>query len=219
MTYDYRQQFNATPIMSIGDSVKLPLPRKINDFNFQMWEEWSATAHAAAAAKAFASFGLSSSGISTGILGSVLGSIVGDSIQLAEMNYGVTINPGMFMLYKRPAFKEHELSWLLAANNEEESKTLKKIIDMMKYHSLPDPISEEPSALWGYPSTCMVTLKPDKYTFKFRPAVIVAVSVDYHAAGTPSYFKSSAPTVVSLSIRLKEISFWTKANFGQIGAD
>lgn len=222
MNYSTEQQYNSTPIMNIGGGIKLPLPRKINDFSFQMWEEWSATAHAADAFRsAFSSAGLSLTG-SGGFFGGFLGSAVTSSKNFLEQENGVAVNPAMFMLYRRPAYKEYELSWLLAASNKQESDNLKKIIDTMKYNSLPSHSGKVPfldqgasvSALWDYPSTCLVTLNPDKYTFKFRPAIIVSVAVDYHASGGPSYFKSGAPTIVSLSLRIKELSFWTKNNFG-----
>lgn len=219
MDYSSEQQYNSAPIMRVGGGIKLPLPRKINDFTFQMWEEWSATAFAADAART----ALSSAGISGGgnsFFSGFLGSAVTSGRNYLEQAAGVAVNPAMFMLYKRPAYKEYELSWLLAPSNKKESDDLKKIIDIMKYNSLPSlsgriPFTDQVSSkLWDYPSTCLVTLTPDKYTFKFRPSVIVSVSADYHAAGGPSYFKSGAPTIVSLSLRLKELSFWTKDNFG-----
>lgn len=218
MDYSTEQQYNTTPIMRVGGGIKLPLPRKINDFTFQMWEEWSATSAAAGIAQsALASAGLT--GVS-GLGGSFLAAARGTR-NFIEQEYGVTVNPAMFMLYRRPAYKEYELSWLLSASNKKDSDNLKKIIDTMKYNSLPSHSGRAPgldqgatiSALWDYPSLCLVSLTPDQYTFKFRPAVIVSVSADYHASGGPSYFNSGAPTVVSLSLRLKEISFWTKDNF------
>lgn len=223
MDYSTEQQYNTTPIMRVGGGIKLPLPRKINDFTFQMWEEWSATSLAAGVAQsALASAGFASNGFGGGLFSGLLSRGIRSSRNFLEQEYGATINPAMFMNYRRPAYKEYELSWLLAASNKKDSENLKKIIDTMKYNSLPSHSGKAPlldqdstiSALWDYPSLCLVSLVPDQYTFKFRPAVIVSVSADYHASGGPSYFNSGAPTVVSLSLRLKEISFWTKDNFG-----
>jgi len=35
------------------------------------------------------------------------------------------------------------------------------------------------------------------------------VQVDYNGSGTPSFFKSGAPTIINLTLQLKEIQLWT----------
>lgn len=59
----------------------------------------------------------------------------------------------------------------------------------------------------------MVSFKPDKYLFKFQPCAIISVAIDHTAGGTPSFFKNGAPTVVGLSLKLKEIALWTQDNY------
>lgn len=207
MEYSASQQMNSTPIMSVGNSVKLPLPRRLNDFTAQNWEEWSATSAGINILNSLSSM-IPEGNMAMG----AVSSLAGAGASGASTYFGLALNPAQFMMYKRPSYKEHELTWMLAASTPSDSRTLKKIIDEMKMASMPS-ISGFGSALWKYPKTCMITVKPNDYTFKFRPAAIIAVSVDYHGSGGPSYFKSGAPTIVNLTLRLKEISFWTQDNY------
>ena len=50
----------------------------------------------------------------------------------------------------------------------------------------------------------MISFKPSGYLFKLKPCAIIAVQVDYTGAGQPSFFKSGAPTIVNLTLQLKE---------------
>ena len=70
-----------------------------------------------------------------------------------------------------------------------------------------------------YPSIALVKLFPDdKFTFKLRPCAITNVIVDYTAGGGPSFFRDTgAPTVVNLTVVMKEIQIWDKNSFNSIG--
>jgi hypothetical protein len=62
-----------------------------------------------------------------------------------------------------------------------------------------------------YPQIAQVVLKAaggDRYLYKFKPCAIISVQVEHTAAGMPSFFNSGAPTVVNLTLQLKEIQLW-----------
>jgi hypothetical protein len=186
--------------ISYGGGFKLPIPRRLNDNEVVLWEEWSATgAVAQATSQAAGQF-----------LGNFATSVV-TGLQLgakgAEIASGNVINPFMFMMYKRPGFKEFTLSWTLAPNTESESETLLSIIKECKAAALPST-----TGIWGlqkYPKIALVSFKPEKYLFKLKPCAIISVQVDYNGSGTPSFFRSGAPTVINLTLQLKEIQLWT----------
>jgi hypothetical protein len=68
--------------------------------------------------------------------------------------------------------------------------------------------------VYGYPSIALIKLYPSEvFTFAFKPCAVLAVQTDFTGAGTPSYFKNGAPTVVNLTVQLKEIDLWTKNNY------
>lgn len=207
MDYSVSQQLGSAPAFSMAGGIKLPMPRRINDVSVHNWSEISATQMVQGIAGNVASMGGGTGMLAAGAASTIYtaGSIV----------KGLTLNPWMFMMYQRPGYKEHELNWLLTASNKNESDTLNKIINKLKKAALPSNanIMGTGGFIWKYPQIAMVSFKPDKYLFKFKPCAIISVSIDHTAGGTPSFFKNGAPTVVGLSVRLKEIQLWTQDNY------
>lgn len=162
--------------------ITLPLPKRINDQQNIIWEEHSLTDMAVAQLGA------------------------GTAVNLASAASGIALNPFMFMLFKRPQFKEHILQWTLSPDTREESDKLKDIIKSLKKASLPS-VYGGGGTLMKYPSLVMVTLNPKQYLFPFKKCAIQSVQVDYTGAGL-SFFDSTAPTVVNLSLQLKETELW-----------
>jgi hypothetical protein len=165
---------------SFGGGYKLPLPRRINDVNTQIWSEVDAS------------------------------SIVPQLAQIGGAIGGGTsfLSPLQFMTYKRPAYKEHDLQWSLTAANREESDTLKRIINEFKASSAPS--LGLGGLAYKYPKICQVSFHPSDYLFKLKPCAVINVTIDYTAAGGPSFYKSGAPVVVGLVLRLKEVQLWTR---------
>jgi hypothetical protein len=189
--------------MSSGGTIRLPIPRRLNDNEFNMWQEWSLTQEAWHLVK-----GISAARGGSGI---VAGIADFDAKSVSTIT-GLSINPFMFMMYKRPTFKEHTFSWTLAPNNAQESETIKKIVNALKKAALPTPVGFA-GALMKYPKLAMVRFMPDTYLYKLKPCAIVSVQVDYNGSGIPSFFKDGAPTVVNLSVQLKEIELWNTENY------
>jgi hypothetical protein len=200
VNYEYSLVSSGLGAISYGGGFKLPIPRRLNDNEVILWEEWSATNEVGgmasqAAAQYLGNFGSALlSGLSLGMKG-------------GEIASGSVVNPFMFMMFKRPGFKEFTLSWTLAPNTESESETLLSIIKECKAAALPST-----TGIWGlqkYPKIALVSFKPEKYLFKLKPCAIISVQVDYNGSGTPSFFRSGAPTVINLTLQLKEIQLWT----------
>lgn len=206
ITYDFYQATGIGSISMAGESVTLPLPRKINDVETILWEEFSATAALGS--------GLQTGGQIASMVSPKLGRVLGTTggvtsaavsgLNMAGLFTGETVNPFMFMMFKRPGFKEYNLHWTLAPNNQKDSDNLKQIIKTCKAAALPQGYSYEGGAM-KYPKVAMVKFKPDDYLFKIKPCAIVSVAVDYTGSNGPSFFKNGAPTVVNLSIALKEM--------------
>lgn len=196
MIMDYKFDFFSFTAGAVGGGgqIKLPMPRRLNDAENIIWEELQGTATAFSAAQYIPK----------------ISAAVAAAQQLTEIQSvfsGTAVNPFMFMMFKRPSFKEHILQWTLTPNSQQESDTLIKIINKFKKAALPTTNY----ALMDYPKIAQVTLKAagtDKYLFKFKPCAIVSVQVEHTAAGMPSFFKSGAPTTVNLTLQLKEIQLW-----------
>lgn len=183
---DYSANFGSYNF-SFGGGFKLPLPMRINDVNTQIWGEVDASTMVPAIAQ-------------TG------GAIGGGTSFLSALQ---------FMTYKRPAYKEHDLQWNLAAANKDESDELKRIINEIKASA--SPTLDMTGTSYKYPKICQVSFKPDQYLFRIKPCAIINVSVNYTSAGGPSFFKSGAPTVVGLTLRLKEVQLWTRKDYQMMG--
>ena len=179
--------------------VKLPIPRKLNDNEVILWEEWSGKD---AVGKVAAGAGQMIANRASSLVAGTLMAAAGGAEQFAEIVAGKTINPYQFMMFRRPMFKEHTLTWTLAPNSQEESDTLRNIIKECKRAALPPSIGFKP--IIDYPKLALISFKPSGYLYEFKPCVIIAVQVDYTASGQPSFFKSGAPTVVNLTLQLKE---------------
>lgn len=176
----------------------LPIPRKLNDLQTVTWQEESLL------------------NLGSSILSSVsnrlsnITSGVGQAGAAAGALAGLAVNPFLFMMFKHPNFKQHTLTWTFAPSNEQESITLAAIIRQFKFHMLPT----QGYLVYGYPSIALIKLYPSEvFTFAFKPCAVLAVETDFTGAGSPSYFKNGAPTVVNLTVQLKEIDLWTKNNY------
>jgi hypothetical protein len=208
MDYSVSQQFGSAPALSMAGGIKLPMPRRINDVSVHNWNEISATQTALGAAQNVGSM------VSPGATAMAAG-MASTAYTAGSIYKGLALNPWMFMMYQRPGYKEHDLNWLLTAANKQESDQLNKIINQLKKAALPSSTGGGivGKSVWKYPKIAMVSFKPDKYLFKFQPCAIISVAIDHTAGGTPSFFKSGAPTVVGLSLKLKEIALWTQDNY------
>lgn len=178
-------------------TIMLPMPRQLNDQEVIQWEEWSGEKKGIELASKIP-------GISSLVAGLEAGR------ELISTDLGMQLNPFMFMMFRRPNFKEHTFKWTLAPNTKQESETIKKIVNQLKRAALPTPLN---GFVMRYPDIAMVSFKPDNYLFKLKPCAIISVNVDYTGGGRPSFFNSGAPTVVNLTLQLKEIQLWNQQNY------
>ena len=185
------------------NSYLLPIPMKINEVQTMQWAETSPEQ------------------LATSLLDQIkanAGQIIGTAINIASAGAGVasaisgkTVNPMLWMQFKQPDFKVHNLSWTLTPNNEKESNTIKNIIKYLKKYSLPSVYGD---GLLNYPNIAMIKFYPDdSFIFKLKPCAVISVQVDYTAAGGPAFYKNGAPVAVNLTIGLKEIELWTQDNY------
>ena len=189
--------------LAMGGSVMLPIPRKLNDNEVILWEEWSGKDAMLGLARQLGGINRIASSIVAGA------ETAGPAVSIAS---GQQINPFQFMMFNRPGFKEHTLQWTLAPNTQQESDTIRKIVNQCKKAALPTPNGK---LLMTYPQIAQVSFKPNTYLYKLKPCAIISVQVDYTGTGGPSFFKSGAPTVVNLTLQLKEIQLWNTQNYEQ----
>jgi hypothetical protein len=162
--------------------VFLPIPLKLNDNQILNWNEFP-------------------------LLQSVAGAAADNAfISAGSIALGASINPLMFLQFKRPEFRTFQFSWVLAPRTKQESDTIKNIVTKCKQAAAPQNFG----ALLGYPQIAMIRLHPKKLDehLKFKPCVIESVQVSYTPNPTPSFFESGAPSTVTLTMNFKEMQYW-----------
>lgn len=184
-----------------GPIINLPIPRKINDVQVLTWSQESTTALAASLGVNLLNFG---------------GGVT---------NSGIIINPALFLLFKHPNFKSFEMSWTFVADNEQESITIRNIIDRLKYHSSPERGNTNTGGVlsgvlgplyMNYPDVFYIRINPEpKFTFRIKPCIIEAIAADYSGGDVPAFYKNGAPVAINLTIRFKEIEIWEKSTWNE----
>lgn len=183
----------------IGNDINLPIPKKVNEMNMMNWSEISLTGTALNAASRAA------------------GGFLSTGVQIGSSFAGVQLNPFILQYFQRPSFREFSFTWTLAPRNRKESEQIHKIINQIKARQAPR-ISAN-GFLMEYPDLAIVQFFPnDEFQISLKECVIVGVNVDYTPAG-PSYIGgTSAPTMVNLTIHLKETKLWFSDEWAGAGA-
>ena len=186
--------------------VILPVPSSLSDVSILNWEQKSLLAEGGKVVSNFLSQG-------TANLINRISGVASSVASIAGAASGVTVNPGLFMVFTQPNFKEYVFNWDLVANNEDETRRISDIVNSFKFAAAPASVG--PAYL--YPDIAIMKLFPkDYYTFVMKPAAITAVRVQYNGAGQPAFLRNGAPVSVKLTVQFKEIQIWEK--FGLRGS-
>jgi hypothetical protein len=178
--------------------IHLPIPKKVNEMNMMNWSEISLSGVVLDA--------VSSVAFGAGV--SAARSTISGALQVGSAFSGIQINPFILQYFQRPSFREFSFSWTLAPRNERESVQIHKIINTIKAAQAPTKVDVN-GALMGYPDLAVVQFYPsDQFQISLKECIIVGVNVDYTPAG-PSYVNgTSAPSMINLTLHLKETKLW-----------
>lgn len=193
-----------------GSIMRLPIPRKLNDNHVLSWNEQSftdmITNFAIGTAEATGAISYRSGAAARQLYRAATGP--------ASAFTGATLNPYLFLYFDRPAFRRFSFTWTLAARNSSESDKIRKIVNNLKKGSSPDV-----NALtMGYPDLLRIKIMPNDVfgMLIIKDCVVESVSVDHTPAG-PSFFEGSgAPTLVNLTLNLKETKLWSNQDYNDI---
>ena len=160
---------------------------------------------------------LAASNFTGGALGSIADALGAKGVAgeaALKVGAGVALNPHKILLFTGVPFRQHRFTWSLTPRNYNESLTIKNIIEAFIYYMYPS------YALGGfffnYPHFFDINFYSDTHLYKFLPAVIESVDVDYHGQGYAAYKRDvqnqnvPAPAEVKLTISFKETQIITK---------
>lgn len=142
---------------------------------------------------------------------------------------GIAPNKFMTILLKGPKYKRHEFTWRLNPVGLDESATIRKIIT--KLNNLMAVGLAASGTLWTFPYIFYIKYIPNSdYLYKFKPAVLESMTVNYVPSGTPAFYtpptgaQGNPPDAVELRLRFMELEYWLAGQFndakqGAEGAD
>lgn len=220
--YEYkRPKFTDNPILENKNNIRLPLPNQMIDHQDVVYAQEEAGLTAGGALNQY----LQSpggegalKGAAVGLLGAAVGAnrLQSKNAGLAAQLAGVAVNPFLTVMFKSPAFKKHQFSWRLSPTNPRESQALASIIQTLRYNQLPDISGSLGGALLTYPNIIQLSVSnAGAFQYRFKPAVIESLSINFAPGGQPSFFGStSAPTEVEIRISLLEIEYYLQRDYG-----
>lgn len=133
---------------------------------------------------------------------------------------GLADNPFTTVAFSGPRFKTHSFFWRLSAKSEEESVTIKNIVNTFKRVAHPDLLSAGLGGFYKYPWIVWPKFCPDEsaeYMYRFKPCVITDVNINYSPNDRPGFYAiSMAPIEVILELHLKEIEIWRNGSNNSI---
>ena len=180
--------------------VILPVPSSLADVSILNWEQRSLLDEARKTANAAIPF--------YNRIDAAASSVAG----VAGAAFGKTVNPGLFMVFTQPNFKEYVFNWDLVANNEDETRRIADIVNSFKFAAAPT----SQGVYYDYPDIAIMKLFPkDYYTFVMKPAAITSVQAQYNGAGQPAFLRNGAPVNVKLAVQFKEIQIWEKNSWSR----
>ena len=158
-----------------------------------------------------------------------------DSLKGAvDLGLGNIVNPHTALLFSSVKLKEFEFSWKLYPRTANESKSIRSIINYLKFFSHPSyqahapaEVGQDGEKLGGisnfklnYPHEVdLFYLGPDTEMHKFKRCAVSSLQVNYTPEGGPAFIAGSGePAFVELQIGFTETMIWTAEDF-LTGAD
>ena len=132
---------------------------------------------------------------------------------------GLAPNEYQTIIFDRPMFRRHELSFKLSPKNFDESTKIKAIIKEL--HRAMSP-AQGASFLWEFPDFLMIKYMPnEEWLYKFKPAVIENMGINYAGGANKKAFYrdesgpgSNPPESVEITLHLLETEFWIEQDYG-----
>jgi len=114
-------------------------------------------------------------------------------------------NPYSTIMFKNVEQRNFEFSYTFAPTSQKESEALKKIINALRYLSLP----AEDVYFLDFPYEFEISFVGSDFLYAFSRGYITDISVDFGGDGGVSFFDTTAggaaPSIVKLSFNFKEI--------------
>ena len=131
--------------------------------------------------------------------------------------FGQAVNPQMEVVFQSVPFRSFEFPFTFAPKNPKEKDNVHKIINMFKFHMLPE-YQGSSKGYFNTPSEFQITYlyreSINSYIPRVSRCVLESMDVDYAPEGVISSFipdeQGAAPTVATMNLKFKETEIMTK---------
>ena len=183
MAFQYTSGYNATNLLKIADDVA-GLAKEIPGFK---------------------TLGKMASGISS--------AAQSDAGRLALSTQGLAINPQQQLLFEGIDFRDYQMSFTFTPYSKQEAETVKKIIELLKYHAAPQIVTGGAGMFFVPPSTFDLDFlfngQRNQNINKVAESVITSIDVNYTPNGWAAH-DNGAPIQTVLTMSFKEIELIDK---------
>jgi hypothetical protein len=146
-----------------------------------------------------------------------------------QQGMGVAPNPNPSVAFQGPSLREMSYTWTFMPTNAEDSKRIRGIIAYLKGAALPRAnVSGESASILEYPHLCQMNFFPwdnggggshgwsGNSIIKMKRCFMSSVNVNYTSGAAPSFFTgwNNEPTIIQLSINMKEIEYFMAHDYG-----
>lgn len=131
-----------------------------------------------------------------------------------EIGSGTLVNPHLALAFDGIDLKTHNFSWQLAPKSNDESDSLKKIINVIKKNILPE-YTGGGRAFLKYPSVVDIFFMGSApgHLYYFKRCMVSNFEANYAGGGLPAFVEGGKPAIVNMTIALTEMEIHTKQDY------
>lgn len=136
----------------------------------------------------------------------------------AEALLGLSPNQFMTVLFVGPQYKRHSFSWNVSPHNKKEAEVLRQIVKT--FNNAMSPNLTAGGAIWTFPKIFkMAFFYNCKFLFKFKPAVLTSLVINYSPGGRPAFYRDTAeagenaPEGMTINAQFLELEYWLEGNY------
>lgn len=139
------------------------------------------------------------------------GANFGQQVEVIERD--MTVNPHMALLFSGVEFRTFTFRFQMMARNEQESKSIQRIIQTFKQAMHPAKSSARGARYWTFPDNFDIGLftPAHGYLFNMSTCVLTNMHIDYAGSEIPSFFTpTGAPVDIRMDLTFKELEIMTR---------
>lgn len=156
-------------------------------------------------------------------IGNLVGRIPGGQTGLtaAQALLGIAPNNFLMIILNGPTYKQFAFEWTLAPETPQDAANLRRILVNIKNWQAPGLRAS--GAIFDFPRIFQLGFVPNAGNlFKFKPAVLQNLVVNYAPFGNASFLKKTpqtlnqtSPSAVSIQMTFLELEFWLRGDFNE----